>query len=640
MKLNDEYHDLVKFANNKSLILNDGSSRELGIGAVCYDNKDNPTELIVTLNLSAQKKSKNDGTPQIPDGIELKNNVLKGKKPGNSNELKVSFKLVEDPSSEQSTRTRSIILYFATGNLYDAIIDFGSEASQAQWYKHGNLNKVNLTKSIFSALKKSKSAESVQDESQRSYKDYIQYETDDLYKSLYFIKKELNPNIHIQAWPDDCTDESMKFLVHKEDENAYNNYIQIPNAKFFSVVSREFMPLTITRDNRNIDLTQLDGRVIERVLLNNVVQQVLKSVLDSNEEKGPVYIVLNVLMPNVYPIHVITQKLDNLAEDIAKKFNDSVAVELRPISESDASFLGYINNKESNGDPLPPGNYLIADAGKGTLDLSIMNISQEQGYVNKNRSGIIGAGNAITYGVLVALVNEYLCYMYIGYVEKVQEEKHCLIRRFICDIILNNKEEDNKIKRTDLAKMVKLEKAVEAYKIKYNESWKPDLGVDENYPEVSDNAKPIIKDLSIDNFTNWINERINSANGSLGQSIMLSAESREYITNEIDCIINETIKELRRMKKNLDGKVENVVFAGRGFLMKEFRVKMLNQLKQDDCFKQSAEGVNLDNMKSECLDINQLMINKNYDNSPSKQICYIWDPVGGNDGQGGKKKDK
>lgn len=581
-------------------------------------------------------------------------------KPKNDDHYELKFHLI-DPSQNQDENDNiefnpiSVFIYYATtSETFDAIVDFGSEASQACWSKSDStkINFINLTESIRlqhdNPIRSKKNSE------------FIQYESDSLYKSIYYIKKSLSSS-NIKVWPN-YDGKTWKFLsgMTEADAKELNEYLQVPNSKIFNFDISRYTRLDIEVDSilHHLDDIGDDDDVVGRILLNNIVLQVLRAIQIASK-KNNAYIVLNILMPNVYPIHVTSKKLNWLAEDIiswlhdfkplegtinSRPNNDATiqeeetqfnfqnirAMELRAISESDASLLGYINTISNSKSSIASGNYLIMDAGKGTLDFSIMKADRNGvvPYINLSRSGIIGAGNAITYGILVGLVNDYLCTTLTGYVHYDQEKKQESIRAFIFNKILNE---------TDPAKKTKLFESIEQYKKLYNQIYKFDSNVivktDENKTQSSITA------LDIDKFKQWILDTTN-------KNVNLTKEGKEYVTIEIENIVNEVAQKLidiidyNKTAHNNLFPLEGVIFTGRGFLMKELQEKMKEMLihlkfETKEGYKSKSHSIikNQDsitthtgsdsNMKDICLRIRQLLNTDKYNASPSRQTVGL-----------------
>ena len=664
--LNFDRHE--QFHNNSYIIRNSGTGlQELfrisalpqliddeGMRDLTVNVTGDGNELKVTFtSLSGKSKQKENAEGLERDGNDY---ICKREKPADADHFKLNF--------QYENTTISLCIYFATSeNTYDAIVDFGSEASQAVWLNGGIINHVGLTESI----RDQHTENTIKNE--EDLRKFVQYESDTLYKSIYHIKKQLTSEpTPACAWPKyDGGD--WKFLAL--NSTSLGEYIQLPNSKLFRFDLGNYTDLRIKVDHERKQLRQFGDGIVERILLNNIVKQVLKEIVSNADKEKGAYITLNILMPNVYPIHMAAQKLEWLAEDIKALVNGAItstdantsgensnqanepssdqqvsdgqssgkvndqpieikfdkirAVELRAISESDASMIGYINSLQNNHHKIKPGNYLIMDAGKGTLDFSFMEV-QTSGtpYVNRSRSGIVGAGNAVTYGLLVGLVNDYLSQEFVGYQTKTEEEKHQLIKDFIY----------TKILVSDIAQLTPLIKAVESYKKVYNELYKNNA----THTTVTESveAKATIQELDINEFTKWITDE-DEQSGLVEANTFLSEDSCKFVTYEIENIVNEVGEKLKDMltctsitsdeeKEKKLTPVKGAIFTGRGFLMKELFDKMQEKLQELQIMMPNDKVITLDkesDMKGICIEINQKIITDKYDASPSHQTIGI-----------------
>lgn len=542
-------------------------------------------------------------------------------KPNNNDHYELRFHLIV-PSQNQENTTEinpiSIFVYYATTDeTFDAIVDFGSEASQALWRNKNDQEFVDLTASI---LKQHTSITGKKKE------DFVQFESKQLYKSIYYLRKELKES-ELTTWP--VYDGNLwKFLVANDDLTTLRDYMQLPNTKLFNFDISEYTELEVLQDDETVLLKRLgnEENIIGRILMNNIVCQVLHAIKKNSKKLDSAYIVLNILMPNVYPIHLVSEKLDHLAIDISKFLEDEKktednsdfsrikAIELRSISESDASFLGYYNSKKVG---FLRGNYLIMDAGKGTLDFSIMEFAKKGvPFVNKSRAGIVGAGNAITYGLLIGLVNDYLLTVLSGYQNKDINDKHTLIKEFIYNLFFEEQ---------DIAKKMELLKAVEKYKKTYNQLFSKEPVEVQKIDEPLNSLSDVFSDNKDKNsFLKFIEGLTQNDNNITGTN--LSEESQKYVTTEIENIVNAAVRKLEDITTP-DMKITGVIFTGRGFLMKELQEVMHRQLIDH---KIIGEGTPIKNgedkgneMKKICMEINQLLVSDKYDASPSRQSVAV-----------------
>ena len=532
--------------------------------------------------------------------------ICKGKKPKNIDMLEVLFTFGDI--------THSIYLHYpSVGELYDAIIDFGSEASQACYIYDGEKQDINLTQSI----REDAGLRANED------KEYVQYENDRLYKSIYYIKKELAAVSDIKEWPD-YNGDVLKFLVSKETEvSDLSNYLQLPNSKLVPFRIADFAKTNIKVAGNNLPLWSIGRHRVERVLLNNIVYQVLATIEHSavTNDIKKAYVVLNVLMPNVYPIHVIANKLNELAKNIEElvhqeSFSHVEAVELRSVSESDASLLGYINSITNADRSISQGNYLIVDAGKGTLDFSMMHVNLDGGYVNKSRAGIVGAGNAVTYGVIVGLVHDYLGEMLAGFLDEKADIRHKIMQEYIFGVVLKQGGQD-------VAAMGAFSAAVEQYKRFYNSLYGKQL-----FRKLEESEASLrMEELALTPLVQWIKKQTDDKKP-------LSKEGSDFVSSEIERIVDEAVGKMSDVLScnnvnDDDNVVNTIVFTGRGCLMQELREMMLDRLRREKIIDEDCEVIvpKQEGMKEGCLNINQVLITNQYDESPSRQTCGVINPI-------------
>ena len=169
-------------------------------------------------------------------------------------------------------------------------------------------------------------------------------------------------------------------------------------------------------------------------------------------------------MPNVYSSKMVQEFLNYIREDVREliksgndKFEEVKGFSVNAISESDASFIGAVKNnilclaEDQNTQEIADGKYLIMDAGKGTLDFSIIEKKKENGkdiFYGVMQDGIIGASATISYGFMLDLIEEY----------KRVHHLDIELKKFISDIILEG----------DTYFINEILSYVDKYKIKYS----------------------------------------------------------------------------------------------------------------------------------------------------------------------------
>lgn len=635
---NPEPHELFRI-NQNAILVNGQIKTIVTITAIQEDTTNHVLEVFLG-------EANNRGrTPNFGNMLTSINGywVYKMSKPKEIDQYELKFHLMLENGFESNI---SIFVHFATKDTtFDAIIDFGSEASQASWWHQGSPHQINLTESI--RRQHGTTIKDMKDE------DFVQYEDDTLYKSIYYIKRNLGTYPNYTPWPK-YDDDNWKFLASNttEADEIIKEHMQLPNSKLMQFDISSYTKLCVKENDDFIELKHLGEGIVERKLLNNIVLQVLRTIRNhAKNSNKDAYITLNVLMPNIYPIHITSRKLNQLAKDIidlikSEKQNENFffsnikAVELRAISESDASMLGYINGITSSKQAITFGNYLIMDAGKGTLDFSIMEASKTGcPFVNKSRAGIVGAGNAITYGLLIGLVNDYLCLTLDGYKDSDNKKKHESIQEFIYKFVFgkgnttSTTTEENPKNHTegnaasnagssvDVATLRRLFEAVENYKKVYNQLYKDKVYC--NTIEPKDEASADIDQLRLDSFIQWIK-------GLIKNGTNLTQEGKAFVTIEIENIVNEAIS---KMSDIIDSTklhpIICVVFTGRGFLMQELQDVMEKRLRDIKIINNATriKTPGEDNMKKACMRINQLLITNKYDASPSRQTIGLVSPA-------------
>jgi hypothetical protein len=146
--------------------------------------------------------------------------------------------------------------------------------------------------------------------------------------------------------------------------------------------------------------------------IKTAIAEILK--VREEERKVPMKtmgLFLNLLVPNVMKM----EQIENLINDVSDAFSkdkdfEDFFLEIFPISESDASFIGY-DNSTNDYHIIPDEGYLTIDGGKGTMDFSLIRKinGTRYSYECLFRDGFIGSGNAITYALF-----DHVCAIMVG----------------------------------------------------------------------------------------------------------------------------------------------------------------------------------------------------------------------------------
>lgn len=274
------------------------------------------------------------------------------------------------------------------------------------------------------------------------------------------------------------------------------------------------------------------------------------------------------------------------------------------ISESDASLLGTICAMHH--ETLSDGNYLVLDAGKGTLDFSVLKISSGASLMYRNvyRSGIVGAGNAISYAFLLAILDHFY------YLNSGQHPTESSLQNYIYHNILGKSQESRANQGGDAFYLRELMEAVDDYKIALGEK----KGTQTAEIPLTDNLEDI-KDIQLSTLVEYVKGLVKDETYQ-----MLSTEELGYVNKTVQLIVESVASKLATMKNKTYTTVNGVIFAGRGFEYKPLKEYMINQLIDRNII--TAETVEIAVAKKEsaatpkiiCLYLSEALINGQYNN--------------------------
>lgn len=445
-------------------------------------------------------------------------------------------------------------------HIWDVVLDYGSEASQLIVSRRGNLNVNNLTP-LFDEFFKTLNNDTTPAVNDPTL--YVQYDSDSerYYKSVFYIKREFP--VDLQNSPDGFRLDVTKLLGKDKDIlllNRYNQmdadratYMAVPNLKIAN--HRGVYLPTINVGGINLTAPEIGDNDVYRKIINAFMQIALKNTRLDGAAR---FLNIVLLVPNTYGQSDVTRVLTHLSADIMTlvknnpdTFGNVKGVEVSSISESDASFVGVMEHMSNQ---IPAGGrYLIMDAGKGTLDFSVIkdsiNVDNNYRYNSIFRSGIIGAGNAISYAILLSILNHLFSS------EQNKAKREAMIEAFVVKYILDPS--------ADLAEITALMKLVEDYKRLYNNG-------NLRNPQVIDGANV----TSLDGMNALIKRMVDDR-------ILVNDES--YINNMIDNIcLSASNKLSKSYPTGEEFKIDHIIFAGRGFLMNKLRKRMEEILKQQN----------------------------------------------------------
>lgn len=271
-------------------------------------------------------------------------------------------------------------------DLYDVVLDFGSEASQMLIRHNADGAGVNPHQLFAYMLRHYWQA--VVGGNRRVYDQ--QDDNPELFRSIFFKKENASMDNHFEMQEPNNQDSFVNFITRRNR----NSGERIPNVKISYLTGQQI---------EGADRTRLHVGIIMRFL-----HEALKRISELQKEamrgiEVNTAIRFTILLPNVMPqsnVSSLIHKLHELANtpEFLKKFSDCITVpyiQVACCSESDASFLERMNVIG-----LAPGDRcLTIDIGKGTTDFSITKKIDANKATSLFRSGFVGAGNAVSYAI-------------------------------------------------------------------------------------------------------------------------------------------------------------------------------------------------------------------------------------------------
>lgn len=478
----------------------------------------------------------------------------------------------------RTVKSKTIHIYVSPKKtIVDVLLDFGSEATQMSVYARNENIDISGFSELFTNIRRNLAGEQ---DTRSKDADYYQFDASSkkLFRSYFFLKKSLTQQEVADTLDDFSTVAQrslLKALITKSDvqsEDFKRNYFVSPNVKLGSYGGIELPKVQV--DDEVIPTDRVGGAesfFFYRSSISLFIQQGLKAAIHKD---GNIHFVsFHFLMPNVYKQADIILILRALQQDISRlleksEYNQLWGFEVTAISESDASVMGVIEFLRSQNKTPEDGNYLLLDAGKGTLDFSLVNYkydlnTSQRTYTNLWRSGIIGAGNSLTYAYLLALLHQYLEERYDGIFADTS------LQQFIYRNILG--EGKNIVGAGDPALLLNLMQLVDQYKI-FDSAQRDDVRTKED-----------VKDDNLDNFRlegfiSWLENGVDIINGKVQK-----LTHPVYVEKMIAALVNESINRIMDMQQGRDEdvyKIDYIIFAGRSFNHAPFKAAMYKAITQ------------------------------------------------------------
>lgn len=508
----------------------------------------------------------------------------------------------------------SKVIYFHLApkdQIRDAVIDAGSEACQIAIFNRdeneiGNRNIYPIMNGVYRFFTNNPTVneEDIKCTYQAEVKDR-RYDAR-LLKSVFFAKNVID-NIEendVIVGDNDKSDEALlRMYVSKNDLNLRGKYIPLCNMKIAAFGGLNLPEIVV--GGEDISVMDINPKFFfYRKYISLFVERILTNICSTNERGNSKLLSLYVLMPNVYSSKMVQEFLNYIREDVREliksgndRFGKVKGFSVNAISESDASFIGAVKNnilclaEDQNTQKIADGKYLIMDAGKGTLDFSIIEKKKENGkdiFYGVMQDGIIGASATISYGFMLDLIEEY----------KRVHNLDIELREFISDIILEG----------DTYFINEILSYVDKYKIKYS-SLRQNNDFDINNASIAPE-----KVSTVEGFNEWV--QILVRNGYRIPAI-------SYVNAIVDVIVENVIDKIVGLGSVDKVVFDKVVFAGRGFLYEDLKNKMLEKLQEINSGLQEykVKEDSFLNPKNICLFIPNAVSNGEYKKS------YVSKPV-------------
>ncbi len=484
--------------------------------------------------------------------------------------IEVEF-ILENQENLDDNCTASVTLNVVPqSQIYDVVLDYGSEASQMLVVNRAETASVANIVPLFSMFRISCGEGVFVNDGRDAH--CLQYDSNSgvtsadrikMMKSVFFVSKTPNP-AQMSLYKPFEKDGVLHFITDVRDiDTLCKSHFVMPNVKIagFGGVSLPMVTDVTTGIPMAVNLYR--ENYFYRRTVNAFIYQAMRYVAADNK---PLYLNLCLLTPNIYRQDQVTRNLYDAAEAVREiaANNSEVAcvkgVEVSSVSESDASLLGFINTlpSEVRGN-MGKGRYLILDAGKGTLDYSVLDYQPEDPknqFTSIFRAGLIGAGNALTYAFFLSLMT----YIYKSFWKNVPDHQ---MLEDISDFVSRELTASS----ADSAVLSMVMRNLENYKIMYsNGALRKDSAV--SFPKVESFEK-----FTLVAFNNCLNTLI-EAN--------FLVDDLTHVDNMMATLAHEAAVKFKLSYNRDDenAEIKYIVFAGRTFKMNVFRDVVMKAFKE------------------------------------------------------------
>ena len=440
-------------------------------------------------------------------------------------------------------------------DLIEAAMDFGSEASQVRVRADGtNMLLVDAFEKFHTQYDSNYWTQYWKEaniEKENQIKEYWQDDLEpDLYKSVFFIhtkpkktEKEEIPNKNVD-------NTFIKALVPKNvSSDKLEDLIILPNLKLMELLSSSYWKGQVDFGDEgnpfdgkkilNLSSPKANDGILSMVL-NNFLHCILKTNYSKTKSKQFLRFIL--LMPNVYYQKKVYTIIKNIYEDFEKiklqdvEYEQYAGIEVQMISESDAAFVGAINDTQYFTQQNAAGEcFLIIDAGKGTTDFSILKQHESRSKFDSiYKTGIPASGQYLTYAFYEAAKDFF-------------NSNGISLKDFV------------KKAKKERASLLKFMDTLEQFKTADYENFRHNSEV-----QITDDAKASLKNLN--DITTFLNK-------TLIEKKCHIPNTKEKVKKQIDSLvqkIEESITAGIKQEKNCK-QFKQVLLTGRGFLFSPFQ---------------------------------------------------------------------
>jgi hypothetical protein len=450
-------------------------------------------------------------------------------------------------------------------------LDFGSESSQmaTKRYEVGNViyedkpNIENLFQQIKLFYTNNKWLEK-NGETNREASYYQEEKGSNFYKSLFFLREHLTDEYEDIDACDfiKSQQENLELLIDTNSMQSLvqDKFYQLPNLKIIHKHNDILSSIHFEFNDNEGNVLPLTLKEMKQKINNTILKTMVESFLQKEflrYKTATRFVRLLLLVPNIYDsnnIQYVKLQLHKIFAELANTGAYSgklLAWEVLTISESDASFIGYINRK--NAVVNKNKDYIIVDVGKGTTDFSIIKTGAENIFDLQPiyRNGFAGAGNLITNAIFETILR------YIREASAGQSG----VNKFISDKIIGSLHGD------DLVRLRTFYEEIERLKFNFK----------------TENIDAVLKDWASaeklgNTFANIASKDVEFQTiiDLLGQ-LENGADFFGYINDVCEIITEKVLAHLRMIQQNkTDSSFDGVILTGRGFMF----APLANMMKQ------------------------------------------------------------